>query len=97
MISRQEIITRLRSIKGELATRYDVREIGISGSVSLSEHDPEQNPCIVVEFGPDADLVTYTGLWHYLEEIIGPGTDLISKRALHHGWKDAVMQDLVFV
>lgn len=97
MTSRQEIMTRLRGMKGELATRYDVRETGIAGSVSLSQNNVDQTPCIVVEFGPDADLITYISLWHYLEDTFGPGTDLISKKALRYGWKDAIMQDLVFV
>ncbi len=32
-------MARLKSLKGELATRYDVREIGIFGSVARDEND----------------------------------------------------------
>jgi len=86
----QEVITRLRGMKEELATRYDLRETGISGSVAVSGNDREHTLVLVAEFGPDADPVTSIGLWHYPEDIFGPG-DLVSKKALHHGWMDGWM------
>jgi len=87
----------LRSLKGELATRYDVREIGIFGSVARYENDLESDIDLLVEFGPDADLITYIGLWQYLEDIFGTKIDLVSKGGLKSDMRDAVMRDLVFV
>ena len=97
MASRQEVMARLRSLKGELATRYDVREIGIFGSVARYENDLESDIDLLVEFGPDADLITYIGLWQYLEDIFGTKIDLVSKGGLKSDMRDAVMRDLVFV
>ena len=90
-------MARLRSLKGELATRYDVREIGIFGSVARYENDLESDIDLLVEFGPDADLITYIGLWQYLEDIFGTKIDLVSKGGLKSDMRDAVMRDLVFV
>ena len=90
-------MARLRSLKGELATHYDVREIGIFGSVARGDDDKKSDIDLFVEFGPSADLITYIGLWQYLEDIFGTPIDLVSKGGLRSDMRDAVMQDLVFV
>jgi uncharacterized protein len=97
MISRQEVMARLKSLKGELATRYDVREIGIFGSVARQEHDDVSDIDLLVEFGSHADLLTYIGLWQYLEDSFGIKIDLVSKGGLRREMRDAVMRDVVFI
>ena len=95
--TRQEIMARLRNLKGELATRYDVREIGIFGSVARGDDDQKSDLDLFVEFGPDADLIAYIGLWQYLEDTFGMKIDLVSKGGLKGDMREAVMRDLVFV
>jgi predicted nucleotidyltransferase len=97
MVSRQEVMARLKSLKGELATRYDVREIGIFGSVAREEHDAGSDIDLLVEFGSQADLLTYIGLWQYLEDSFGIKIDLVSKGGLRREMRDAVMRDVVFI
>jgi uncharacterized protein len=97
MASRQEVMARLRSLKGELATRYDVREIGIFGSVARGDDDQKSDLDLFVEFGPDADLITFIGLWQYLEDTFGTRIDLVSKGGLRGDMRDSVIRDLVFV
>jgi predicted nucleotidyltransferase len=97
MTTRQEVMVRLKSLKGELATRYDVREIGIFGSVAREENTMGSDIDLLVEFGSQADFFTYIGLWQYLEEIFGMRIDLVSKGGLKGRMRDAVMRDVVFV
>ncbi|MCX6696850.1 MAG: nucleotidyltransferase family protein [Methanoregula sp.] len=97
MTSRREVMARLKSLKGELAAHYDVREIGIFGSVARGEDDQKSDIDLLVEFGSNADLITYIGLWQYLEDIFGTKIDLVSKGGLKSDMRDAVMRDLVFV
>jgi len=97
MISRQEVIARLKSLKGDLATRYDVREIGIFGSVARGENDHGSDIDLLVEFGSHADLLTFIGLWQYLEDSFGMKIDFVSKGGLRHEMRDAVMRDVVFI
>ena len=87
----------LKSLKEEITTRYDVREIGIFGSVARDEEDLKSDIDLLVEFGPDADLITFIGLWQYLEDAFGTKIDLVSKGGLRSEMRDAVMQDLVLV
>jgi predicted nucleotidyltransferase len=97
MTTRHEVMTRLKSLKGELAIRYDVREIGIFGSVARGEDDNQSDIDLLVEFGSQADLITYIGLWQYLEDTFGTKIDLVSKGGLRSDMRDKVMQDLVLV
>lgn len=90
-------MARLKGLKGELATRYDVREIGIFGSVARDENDTESDLDLLVEFGPHANLITYIGLWQYLEELFGMKIDLVSRGGLRREMQDAVMRDVVFL
>ena len=97
MTTRHEVITRLKGLKGELATRYDVREIGIFGSVAKGEDDNQSDIDLLVEFGSRADLITYIGLWQYLEDTFATKIDLVSKGGLRSDMQDKVMRDLVLV
>ena len=97
MATRQEVMARRKSLKEEIATRYDVREIGISGPVARGDDDQKSDIDLLVEFGPDADLITFIGLWQYLEDGFGTTIDLVSKGGLRSEMRDAVMRDLVLV
>lgn len=95
MTNRQEIITRLRSLKAELNTRYDVKEIGIFGSVARGDEGLESDLDLIVEFGPDADLITYIGLWQFLEDVFKTKVDLVTKKGLRTEMRENVMRDIV--
>jgi len=113
MTSRQEVMVRLQGLKIELATRYDVREIGVfgwpgagdmsegktpgPGTVARDGHDTACDLGVLVGFGPLADLVTYIGLWQYLEDSFGMTIGLLSKGGLRGRVRDKVMRDVVFV
>jgi uncharacterized protein len=97
MTNRQEVITRLRSLKAELSAQYDVKEIGIFGSVARGDEGPESDLDLIVEFGPDADLITYIGLWQFLEDVFKIKIDLISKKGLRFDMRKNVMRDFVLV
>lgn len=90
-------MARLRDLREELADRYDVREIGIFGSVARGENDASSDIDLLVGFGPRADLLTYIGLWQFLEESFGEKIDLVSKGGLRHELRDAVMRDVVYI
>jgi hypothetical protein len=82
MTTRHEVMTRLKSLKGELAIHYDVQEIGIFGSGARGEDDNQSDIDLLVECGSRADLITYIGLWQYLEDTFGTEIDLVSKGGL---------------
>jgi hypothetical protein len=97
MATQQEVMTRLKALKGELASRFDVREIGIFGSVARGEADMQSDLDLLVEFGPRADLITYIGLWQFLEDTFGMNIDLVTKGGLRADMREKVMRDLVVV
>jgi len=50
MTTRNEVMTRLKSLKGDLATRYNVRKIGIFGLVARGEDDNQSDMDLLVKF-----------------------------------------------
>nr|WP_321352595.1 nucleotidyltransferase [uncultured Methanoregula sp.] len=97
MIPQQELMGVIRSLKGELATRYDVREVGIIGPIIPDAESGTGRIHLLVEFGPGADLVTLVGLRLFLEEHLGMKVNPVSKGGLRPGMRDEVMQNVVFV
>jgi predicted nucleotidyltransferase len=82
-------MARRKSLKEEIATRYE--EIGIFGPVARGDDDPKSDIDLLVEFGPDEDLITVTGPWQYLEDPFG--TKIVSKGGLRSEMRDEVMRD----
>jgi len=97
MIPQQELMGVIRSLKGELATRYDVREIGIIGTIIRKDESGTGRIHLLVEFGPGADLITLVGLRQFLEERLGMKVNPVSKGGLRPGMWDEVMREVVFV
>ena len=97
MPASNDVIRQLRSLKKELAEKYDVKEISLFGSVARGEEDSRSDIDLLVEFGDKADLITYIGLWQFLEDTFGTRVDLVSKRALDGRMREKVMRDLVTV
>lgn len=56
MVTRDEILTLLSTLKNDLSTRYKVRRIGIFGSYARSEAVPGSDVDILVDFNPGADF-----------------------------------------
>ncbi|PKG31599.1 nucleotidyltransferase family protein [Methanoregula sp.] len=93
MATKSDVLRQLKRLKPELAAKYDIKEISLFGSVAREEEDSLSDIDLLVEFGDQADLVTYIGLWQYLEDSIGTKIDLVSKRALTGEMRDKVMRD----
>lgn len=82
MKDKQEILDSLRAMKPELASRYNVRSIGIFGSVVRGESRAGSDLDILVEFGAPIGLFKFLELEELLSERLGVKVDLVSKKAL---------------
>jgi predicted nucleotidyltransferase len=92
-----ETLDLLRSLKGDLTSRYKVRRIGIFGSFARIESRPDSDVDILVDFNPGADLFDLIELSQYLEEKIGRHVDLATPRALRPEIRESVFRDVVYV
>jgi len=96
MISREEILVLLKSMKSDLTARYKVRSIGLFGSFARREGRADSDVDILVDFYEGADLFDLIELSDYLEEKIGRHVDLATPRALRPEIRDGIYRDVVY-
>lgn len=82
MKTKTEILQILRAMKPDLAARYNVKTIGIFGSVARNEAHGQSDIDVLVEFEPPIGFFKFLELEELLSERLGGKVDLVSKKAL---------------
>jgi hypothetical protein len=95
MKKKQEIVSVIKALQGELKQRFKVKEIGIFGSVVREEQRPTSDIDFLVDFETGADLFDLVGLGLFLEEKLGQKVDVVPKRALREEIRGAVLKEVV--
>ena len=95
MKTKEEILSLLRSLRGELRQRFKVKEIGVFGSVVREEQRASSDIDVLVDFEEGADLFDLVGLGLFLEEKLGQKVDVVPKRALRDEIRGAVLKEVV--
>lgn len=94
MQNKEEIIQTIKTLHEELG-KYNVREIGVFGSVVRGEQKQESDIDVLVDFEDNADLFDLVGLGLFLEEKLGRKVDVVPKRALRKEIRDSVLREVV--
>ncbi|HEY6011386.1 MAG TPA: nucleotidyltransferase family protein [Nitrospirota bacterium] len=95
MKSKQEILSTIKVLQGELKRRYKVKAIGVFGSVVREEQRQMSDIDVLVDFEAGADLFDLVGLGLFLEEKLGQKVDVVPKRALREEIRGAVLKEVV--
>jgi predicted nucleotidyltransferase len=95
MKSKQEILSLIKALRGEIKQRYKVKEIGVFGSVVREEQRQASDIDVLVDFEAGADLFDLVGLGLFLEEKLGQKVDVVPKRALREEIRGAVLKEVV--
>jgi uncharacterized protein len=95
MKSKQEIMSLIKALQGELRQRFKAREIGVFGSVVRGEQSEASDIDVLVDFEDGADLFDLVGLGLFLEEKLGQKVDVVPRRALREELKGAVLKEVV--
>ena len=69
--TRQDILTSLKNLKGEVSREYSVKTIGVFGSVARCEETEESDIDLLVEFSKPVGFVTFMRLEYFLSERLG--------------------------
>jgi len=94
MQNKEEIIQTIKTLHEELG-KYNVREIGVFGSVVRGEQKQESDIDVLVDFEDNADLFDLVGLGLFLEEKLGRKVDVVPKKALRKEIRDSVLREVV--
>jgi len=82
MKTKNQILEILRAMKPELEADYNVKTIGIFGSVVREEPHSQSDIDVLVEFHPPIGLFKFLELEELLSERLCGKVDLVSKKAL---------------
>lgn len=83
--------------KGELEAKYNVKEIGIFGSVARGEQKKTSDVDILVEFSKPIGFFKFLELEECLAKFLGVKVDLVSKKALKPRIGGRILKEVVAV
>ncbi len=96
MISKKEIVNKLRELKPYLNKEFSVKEIGIFGSFSDDSYTEDSDIDILVELEKPIGW-KFLSLEIYLEKTFGRKVDLITKNALKKQIKERILNQVNYI
>jgi predicted nucleotidyltransferase len=96
MLSKAEVETKLRKLKPELASNFNVSRIGFFGSYESGQQDENSDLDLIVEFSEPIGWKFFT-LESYLEKVFGIPIDLVTESALKERIKSPILHQVQYV
>ena len=87
----------LKNLKPTLSRKFKVKRLGIFGSSVSGRARKSSDIDILVEFSRSIDLLDFVALERYLAEHTGAKIDLVSAKALRPEFKDAILNEVVYI
>ncbi len=95
-MEREEIIQAINSQLPFLKDRYNVKNLGIFGSIARNEGKEESDIDIVVEFESPIGFLDFIRLEIFLSKILQRKVDLISKKAIKPALKESILKEIIY-
>ena len=96
MISKNDILTKLKELKPALYNDYSVKEIGLFGSFSDGTFSDDSDIDLIVELERPIGWKFFS-LELYLQKIFNRKIDLVTKNALKEQIKDSILKKVNYV
>jgi uncharacterized protein len=96
MITKNDILTKLKELKPILYRNYSVKEIGLFGSFSEGDFSEDSDIDILVELEKPIGWKFFS-LELYLEQIFKRKIDIVTKNALKDQVKDHILNQVNYV
>ncbi len=93
MLSKDDILDKLRELKPILYEEYAVQEIGVFGSFANNEASEESDIDLLVELSRPIGWDYFT-LQLYLEGVFGRKVDLVTKNALKEQIREQILSQV---
>jgi hypothetical protein len=97
MKTKTEILEILRAMKPELEAGYNLKSIGIFGSVVREKSHGQSDIDVLVEFEPPIGMFRFLELEELLSDRLGGKVDLVSRKALKPAIGRYVLAEAVLV
>jgi len=96
MITKNEILVKLKELKPSLQSNYAVKEIGLFGSFSDNTANESSDIDILVELEQPIGWKFFS-LELYLEKVFNRKIDLVTKNALKKQIKEGILKQVNYV
>lgn len=96
-MEREKIIQTINAQLPFLKDRYNVKSLGIFGSVARNEGKEESDIDIVVEFESPIGFLDFIRLEIFLTKILQRKVDLISKKAIKPVLRESILKEVIYV
>ncbi len=96
MITKTEILSKLKELKPVLQRDFAVKEIGLFGSFSDNTFTEESDIDIIVELEKPIGWKFFT-LELYLEKIFNRNIDLVTKNSIKDQIKDSILNQVNYI
>ncbi len=96
MKTKKEIVKILQTMKPKLKADYNVKTIGVFGSLVQGKTHRKSDIDVLVEFDPPIGLFKFLELEELLSKRLGGKVDLVSRKALKPEIGRSVLNEAVF-
>ena len=96
MITRTDILSKLKKLKPKLYKEYSVKKIGLFGSFSDNTYTEDSDIDILVELEKPIGW-SFFSLELYLEKKLGRKIDLVTKNALKEQIKEIILKQVNYI
>ena len=97
MQNTQEILDTIRQSKQHLSLAFNLRAVGVFGSVIRGEQRDGSDIDVLVDLDSKADLLDLIGIGQYLEERLHARVDVVPKAALRQEFRDQVLKEVCYL
>lgn len=91
-----KIVDIIQKNRDFLSSQYNVKDIGIFGSVRRGQEKKTSDVDILVEFSKPVGMFKFIDLEKYLSILIGKKVDLVTKKALKPAIKEEILQEVIY-
>ncbi|MBF0465373.1 MAG: nucleotidyltransferase family protein [Nitrospirae bacterium] len=96
-MTKENVISTLRSLTDESFLKYKAHIRGIFGSVARGDDSESSDIDVFVDFTENADLFDFVGLALFLEEKLHRRVDVVPRDTIKSEIRNDVMKDAIYI
>ena len=96
MLTREEILNRIKQHKADLEKKYPIKSIGLFGSFARNEAGKTSDVDLLVDFTAPIGI-DFVVLADELEEFLDAKVDLVSRGGVKKQYLDEIEREIIYV
>lgn len=99
MLTKEEILNKLKEIKPVLYNKFYIKNLGLFGSYVRGENSASSDIDILIEYDENAafSLFTLISLEDFLTNLFNIKVDVVNRKSIKPDIKDNIMKEVIFI